>query len=137
MEKSTPRGTRTGFTTGACAAAAARAAVVGLISGEVPTEIESLLPNGSRVRFAVQEGRCDAHSAHAVVVKFAGDDPDCTDGAHLTPTDRRAVSLRAVLNDYRPNLRGELLDGGNVDGVPAEVHRDNRLGARRQDLGNG
>src|SRR6185369_10497491 len=25
-----------------------------------------------------------AHSAHAMVVKFAGDDPDCTDGAHLT-----------------------------------------------------
>ncbi|MBX9937452.1 MAG: cobalt-precorrin-5B (C(1))-methyltransferase [Burkholderiaceae bacterium] len=84
MEKSTPRGTRTGFTTGACSAAAARAAVVGLVSGEVPTEIESLLPNGNRVRFAVQEGRCDEHSAHAVVVKFAGDDPDCTDGAHLT-----------------------------------------------------
>ena len=84
MEKSTPRGTRTGFTTGACSAAAARAAVLGLVSGEVPTEIESLLPNGNRVRFAVQEGRCDEHSAHAVVVKFAGDDPDCTDGAHLT-----------------------------------------------------
>jgi cobalt-precorrin-5B (C1)-methyltransferase len=78
------RGTRTGFTTGACSAAAARAAVVGLATGTVPSEIESLLPNGSRVRFAVQDGRCDAQSAHAMVVKFAGDDPDCTDGAHLT-----------------------------------------------------
>lgn len=78
------RGTRTGFTTGACSAAAARAAVIGLATGQVPAEIESLLPNGSRVRFAVQDGRCDAQSAHAMVVKFAGDDPDCTDGAHLT-----------------------------------------------------
>jgi len=78
------RGTRTGFTTGACSAAAARAAVIGLATGQVPVEIESLLPNGSRVRFAVQDGRCDAQSAHAMVVKFAGDDPDCTDGAHLT-----------------------------------------------------
>jgi len=78
------RGTRTGFTTGACSAAAARAAVIGMVGGEVPGEIESLLPNGSRVRFAVQDGRCDAQSAHAMVVKFAGDDPDCTDGAHLT-----------------------------------------------------
>jgi cobalt-precorrin-5B (C1)-methyltransferase len=84
MEKKAERGTRTGFTTGACAAAAARAAVLGLVTGRVPEEIDSLLPNGARVRFAVHDGRCDERTAHAMVVKFAGDDPDCTDGAHLT-----------------------------------------------------
>ncbi len=84
MEKNSPRGTRTGFTTGACSAAAARAAAIGLAQGQVPAAIESLLPNGSRTSFAVQDGRCDELSAHAVVVKFAGDDPDCTDGARLT-----------------------------------------------------
>lgn len=84
MDKNSPRGTRTGFTTGACSAAAARAAAIGLAQGQVPAEIESLLPNGSRTSFAVQDGRCDELSAHAVVVKFAGDDPDCTDGARLT-----------------------------------------------------
>lgn len=78
------RGTRTGFTTGACAAAAARAAVLGLATGRVPDQIESLLPNGTRVNFTVQDGRCEGPLAHAMVVKFAGDDPDCTDGAHLT-----------------------------------------------------
>lgn len=83
-DKAAERGTRTGFTTGACAAAAARAAVLGMVEGRVPDEIESLLPNGSRVRFAVQDGRSDDTSAHAMVIKFAGDDPDCTDGAHLT-----------------------------------------------------
>jgi cobalt-precorrin-5B (C1)-methyltransferase len=83
-DKAAERGTRTGFTTGACAAAAARAAVLGMTGGAVPQEIESLLPNGSRVRFAVQDGRGDPQSAHAMVVKFAGDDPDCTDGAHIT-----------------------------------------------------
>jgi cobalt-precorrin-5B (C1)-methyltransferase len=83
-DKAAERGTRTGFTTGACAAAAARAAVLGMVDGAVPQEIESLLPNGSRVRFAVHEGRSDSTSAHAMVIKFAGDDPDCTDGAHLT-----------------------------------------------------
>jgi cobalt-precorrin-5B (C1)-methyltransferase len=88
------RGTRTGFTTGACAAAAARAAVLGLATGRVPEEIESLLPNGSRVRFAVHDGGCSAQSAHAMVVKFAGDDPDCTDGAHLT-VDLRLLPGRA------------------------------------------
>ena len=83
-DKAAERGTRTGFTTGACAAAAARAAVLGMVEGRVPDEIESLLPNGRRVRFAVQDGRSDDTSAHAMVIKFAGDDPDCTDGAHLT-----------------------------------------------------
>ena len=84
MEKTTKRGTRTGFTTGACSAAAARAAVLGLAHGRVPDEVEAELPNGQRVAFTVHDGRVDDVSAHAMVVKFAGDDPDCTDGAHLT-----------------------------------------------------
>lgn len=84
MKKDAPRGTRTGFTTGACSAAAARAATLGLVSGQVPTAVECLLPNGDLVTFAVQDGRCDALSAHAMVIKDAGDDPDCTDKAHLT-----------------------------------------------------
>ncbi|MDO4230820.1 MAG: cobalt-precorrin-5B (C(1))-methyltransferase [Lautropia sp.] len=82
------RGTRTGFSTGACSAAAARACAVGLVSGQVPDTIESLLPNGDRVRFEVNDGSIhgEGHQrvAHAYVRKFAGDDPDCTDGAHLT-----------------------------------------------------
>ena len=84
MDKTVKRGTRTGFTTGACSAAAARAAVLGLVHGAVPETVESLLPNGDVVHFAVHDGRCDADTAHAMVIKDAGDDPDCTDKAHLT-----------------------------------------------------
>ncbi|MDA8445111.1 cobalt-precorrin-5B (C(1))-methyltransferase [Paracidovorax valerianellae] len=84
MEKTVRRGTRTGFTTGACSAAAARAAVLGLLQGSVPDAVDCLLPNGDLVRFAVQDGRCDGGSSHAMVIKDAGDDPDCTDKAHLT-----------------------------------------------------
>ena len=86
MDKSAARGTRTGFTTGACAAAAARAATIGLVTGQVPASVECLLPNGSVVSFIVEDGRCDvaAGIAHAMVIKDAGDDPDCTDKAHLT-----------------------------------------------------
>ncbi|QTD46833.1 cobalt-precorrin-5B (C(1))-methyltransferase [Ottowia testudinis] len=80
----TAKGTRTGFTTGACSAAAARACAVGLATGRVPPQIESLLPNGDRVTFAVADGRVQGEAAHAWVEKFAGDDPDCTDKAHLT-----------------------------------------------------
>lgn len=84
MEKTKIKGTRTGFTTGACAAAAARAAAHGLVSGTVPATIECQLPNGDLVAFTVTDGHLENGCAHAVVIKDAGDDPDCTHGAHLT-----------------------------------------------------
>ncbi len=73
-------GLRTGWTTGTCASAAAKAAAIGLVQGTAPREVEVGLPAGRRVRFAVEveaPSRC-------VVVKDAGDDPDCTDGARMT-----------------------------------------------------
>jgi cobalt-precorrin-5B (C1)-methyltransferase len=84
MEEPVRKGTRTGVTTGACSAAAARAAVLGLAQGAVPATVDCLLPNGSTVNFVVHDGRCDGVTAHAMVIKDAGDDPDCTDKAHLT-----------------------------------------------------
>jgi len=84
MQAKKAKGTRKGFTTGACSAAAARAAAIGLVTGQVPEQIESILPNGQRVTFLVIEGFCNSTHAHAVVIKDAGDDPDCTDKAHLT-----------------------------------------------------
>jgi len=128
-----PRGTRTGFTTGACTAAAARAAVLGLVTGRVPNEIECLLPNGDRVRFAVHDGRCDTDSAHAMVVKFAGDDPDCTDGAHLT-VDLRLLTGQAGVVEYQagegvgtvtmPGL-GLAVGGPAINPVPRQNIADN------------
>lgn len=107
MDASAPRGTRTGFTTGACSAAAARAAVIGLVTGQVPDSVECLLPNGDMVTFAVQDGRCEGGAAHAMVIKDAGDDPDCTDKAHLT------ADVRLL-----PEQPGEvLLTGGEGVGI--------------------
>ncbi len=82
---------RTGFTTGACAAAAAKAATRVLVRGVLLSEIETTLPNRQRVTFALK--RCERHGDRAVasVVKDAGDDPDCTNGAELVA----AVELRA------------------------------------------
>ena len=78
-----PRGgLRTGWTTGTCASAAAKAAAIGLVTGTAPGEVEVALPGGRRVRFPVE---VEAETpARCVVVKDAGDDPDCTDGAHMT-----------------------------------------------------
>ncbi|MDT3670403.1 MAG: cobalt-precorrin-5B (C(1))-methyltransferase [Aromatoleum sp.] len=78
------RGNRTGFTTGANSAAAAAAATLGLVRGEVPAEIECVLPNTTRVTFRITDGRVEGDCAHAVSIKDAGDDPDATDKAHLT-----------------------------------------------------
>ena len=93
------RGLRTGWTTGTCAAAAAKAAAAALITSEVQHAVEIGLPSGRRVSFPVQSCRISAGDggpagagragagaarAEAVVVKDAGDDPDVTDGAHLT-----------------------------------------------------
>lgn len=73
-------GLRTGWTTGTCASAAAKAAAIALSTGMVPPEVEVALPGGSRARFPVEvEG-----PSTCVVVKDAGDDPDCTNGARMT-----------------------------------------------------
>ena len=91
------KGLRAGWTTGTCASAAAKAAVIGLATGAAPEVVEVGLPSGRRVRFPVEPeatNRC-------VVVKDAGDDPDCTDGARVTAEvewvidDAPATRLRA------------------------------------------
>lgn len=78
------RGNRTGFSTGANSAAAAAAATLGLVHGRVPEAIECVLPNTQRVRFTITDGWTDGLRARAVSIKDAGDDPDATNGAHLT-----------------------------------------------------
>lgn len=140
VRKSEPqrkRGNRTGFTTGACAAAAARAATLGLLNGQVPESVECQLPNGQIVSFAVSDGRVEEvagqRSAHAVVIKDAGDDPDATNGAHLT-ADVRALPHHAseitlhggagVGTVTKPGL-GLEVGGPAINPVPQRNIRDN------------
>lgn len=80
------KGLRTGFTTGACAAAAAKAATRVLVRNTMLAEIETTLPNRSRVTFAL--ARCERVGAQAIasIIKDGGDDPDCTHGAELVAT---------------------------------------------------
>jgi cobalt-precorrin-5B (C1)-methyltransferase len=78
------KGLRTGWTTGTCASAAAKAAALGLVTGTAPADVKVRLPNGDLVAFPVES---DEHTPNrCVVVKDAGDDPDCTDGARMTAT---------------------------------------------------
>jgi len=87
MEKVRGQRLRTGWTTGTCAAAAARAAAKALVSGRPQTRVGVKLPGKGaerRVEFEVERCELGGSWAEAVVVKDAGDDPDETDGAHLT-----------------------------------------------------
>jgi len=79
------KGLRKGWTTGTCASAAAKAAALGLVTGLVPDTVEVALPGDMRVSFAV-ETPDEPSTGVAIVVKDAGDDPDCTDGARMTAT---------------------------------------------------
>jgi cobalt-precorrin-5B (C1)-methyltransferase len=99
---------RTGWTTGACSAAAAKAAALALASGEPQARVDIKLPKKGeerRVQFPVERCEVGEAWAEAVVVKDAGDDPDVTDGAHLTAR----VSWREEL--------GMELDGGEGVGL--------------------
>ena len=133
MQKRKPKGTRKGFTTGACSAAAARAAALGLATGIVPGHIESLLPNGRRVIFPVTDAFCDETHAHAVVIKDAGDDPDCTDKAQLTadikilPNQANQIILTGGAGVGTITMRGLGLEVGGpaINPVPRKNIHDN------------
>ncbi|MFQ5895671.1 MAG: cobalt-precorrin-5B (C(1))-methyltransferase [Nitrospinota bacterium] len=77
------RGLRKGYTTGACAAAAAKAAALALRDQRAVGEVESTLPIGQRVTFAVNSCEFERGRARCSVIKDAGDDPDVTHGAEL------------------------------------------------------
>ena len=100
------KGLRTGWTTGTCASAAAKAAVTGLQTGAVPARVEVGLPKGERVSFDVADVD-PSRPWRAAVVKDAGDDPDVTNGAHIT------VEARWLESD-RPDGTVDLAAGPGV-----------------------
>ncbi len=77
---------RSGYTTGTCAACAAGVAVRMLLGEEGPKTGVVTLPDGERVSLRVIFTNRNGSSASAGVLKFAGDDPDDTDGALVVAT---------------------------------------------------
>ncbi len=72
---------RCGYTTGSCAAAAAQAAAQMLFTGRLAHRADLLTPEGIRLHLPVEEQEIDEGYASCAVRKYAGDDPDVTDGA--------------------------------------------------------
>lgn len=73
-----------GITTGTCATAAAIAATTRLTTGETPSVVAVVLPNGETIQVPVVYG-----DGYASVYKEAGDDPDITNGIEI----RASVTL--------------------------------------------
>lgn len=74
---------RIGFTTGTTATAATQAAMIALVNGEEPKEVFVQLPDGEFMPFPIHRVSSNGLTATAVAVKYAGDDPDITDGAEI------------------------------------------------------
>ncbi|MCB2184144.1 MAG: cobalt-precorrin-5B (C(1))-methyltransferase [Desulfobulbaceae bacterium] len=74
---------RSGFTTGACAAAAAKAATILLLTSVCPRQVDIPFPDGKRFSFQVYKHSLSLGTAHASIIKDAGDDPDVTNGAEI------------------------------------------------------
>lgn len=103
MRKTAGKPLRKGITTGTCAAAGAKAAAQALfasihLEGEkyaVPVSpyVNVTLPRGGYVRVKIKKVKVEARRwAEATVVKYAGDDPDVTNGADIVST----VELRGM-----------------------------------------
>ncbi len=69
-----------GYTTGTCAAAAAQAAAFMLLTGRVRYRADILTPKGIRLHLPIESQEITETSASCSVRKYAGDDPDVTDG---------------------------------------------------------
>jgi len=130
---------RTGFTTGACATAAARAATEMLLTGEDRTRVAIRLPIGRRVTFPLErhERRPDG-AVTCSVVKDAGDDPDCTHGAHMTATVRKVkapgvhlLGGEGVGTITQPGL-GLPVGGPAINPVPRRMLEEHVGGACRE-----
>lgn len=78
-----------GYTTGSCAAAAAKAAALMLFAGEDITEVRLITPMGISLLLPVLKVRKKSGQVSCAIQKYAGDDPDVTDGVLVYATVTR------------------------------------------------
>ncbi|KDE66840.1 Cobalt-precorrin-5B C(1)-methyltransferase [Fusobacterium necrophorum] len=74
---------RNGYTTGSCAAAAVKAALMSLLYHISLQEVEIETPKGEELVIPITKVRRRGKFASAVVQKYAGDDPDVTNGISI------------------------------------------------------
>ena len=69
-----------GFTTGSCAAAAAKAATYMLLGGVRLTQVTITTPAGIEYKPEIEDMSVSSDTVSCAVRKYAGDDPDVTNG---------------------------------------------------------
>lgn len=74
---------RNGYTTGTCATVAIKAALEALIYNKKQNEIDIVTPNFTKLVIPIYKLRVRSNFASCVIKKFAGDDPDVTDGISI------------------------------------------------------
>ncbi len=92
---------RCGYTTDSCAAAAAKAAARMLLTGKSCFRAELMTPKGIRLYLPVEEQEIAESYASCAVRKYAGDDPDATDGVLVFA---RAEFTEEFVNSQEPDL---------------------------------
>jgi cobalt-precorrin-5B (C1)-methyltransferase len=73
----------TGVTTGLCAAAAAKAAAIALLSSAFTGQVTVSAKNGQTIELDVTDTIKEGGVVKCAVLKYAGDDPDITDGVKV------------------------------------------------------
>lgn len=74
---------RTGYTTGSCAAVGVKASLEALLNNNYCEEIEFTTLNGVKLNIPVYRLRVRKNHATCAITKFAGDDPDVTNGIQI------------------------------------------------------
>ena len=72
-----------GYTTGTCAAAAAKASLKMLVAQKKISKVSVDIPAGLSIELKIHDVEFNAEQAVCSVVKYAGKDPDVTDGAKI------------------------------------------------------
>lgn len=75
-----------GYTTGSCGAGAAKAAAMMLFTGEKVTTVHLMTPKGIPLKLMVLDIQIQENQVSCAIRKYAGDDPDATDGMLIYAT---------------------------------------------------
>ena len=131
-----------GFTTGTCAAAAAQGAARLLLTGEPVESVSILTPKGIRLRLPIRENRREGDRAVSSVVKYAGDDPDVTDGVEVLASVEKIPGNSLEIDGgvgvgrvTRPGL-DQPVGNAAINRVPRQMIRETVEDVRRE-LGYG
>ncbi|AVQ16098.1 MULTISPECIES: cobalt-precorrin-5B (C(1))-methyltransferase CbiD [Fusobacterium] len=94
---------RNGYTTGSCAAAAVKAALMSLLYHISLQEVEVETPKGEELVIPILKVRRRGNFASAAVQKYAGDDPDVTNGI--------SICVKVFLQKEFPKIERAIIRG--------------------------